>query len=258
MADYPEKENKNTVYDAEKWAKKTEVGKRLFVWNFFMRGEEVPGWTLLKTIPEQNHDDKRLLSYMWQDTADDQEVLIKIDIAQASSWSHAQQALWEMLGEYQTLELQEAASRKFEFGDVAYIGFGDMIQSAIFTRANMIVRIRSVGAKDVSVINMAKKLDGLFVTKSQFSEKNVIPEIEKFSSDITVVKTNQSVPLDIKATDPLGRSLWYKFMTDHGEIFSEDQKISFLSKTQGQPEISLLAVNENGFSAGATLSIKVE
>lgn len=248
-------------YDIQKWAEQTKVGKHIFIWKYFMRGKEIPGWELVKTIPEQIYKERRIFTYMWQKAETNTEDLAKIDIVESHSWHAAHETLLELLvEEHQALELPvpEATAQKIELGDVAYTGFGETVQSAIFTRANMVVRINSVGKQNVSIIDIADQVDKLFISKPQLSEEGVIPEIELFSSEKMSIKREERVVLDIRAKDPLGRPLWYKFMTEQGEVFVDDEKVWFSSKTLGQPEISLFTINENNFVAGATLSIRVE
>lgn len=258
MANYSEKEEIISPYDIQKWSERTEVGKYIFIWKFFMSGKEIPGWTLVKTIPEQIHDDQRIYTYLWQKVEGDAEELIKIDIVESASWHQAHETLLELLGEHQAPQLPEAVSRKIELGDVAYVGLGETVLYTIFARANMVIRIHGGGMRGVSIVDIAKQVDELFFTKPELSTKGVIPEIESFSSERMVAKTNEIVTFNIKARDPLDRPLWYKFMVNRGELFVRDEKVHFLSKTSGQPEIFLFAINENGFVAGATLSIKVE
>lgn len=250
--------NPERQYDLQKWAGQTETGKHIFIWKFFMRGREIPGWKLIKIIPDHVYKDRRTLTYMWQKVDSKTEELIRIDIIESHSWRKSHEALLELLGGYQAPQLPEASSRKIEVGDVAYAGFGEIMQSVVFTRANMIIRIHSVGKQNVSVVDIAKQMDNLFVTKPKLSEKGVIPEIELFSSERTATKRDESVALNIKARDPLDRQLWYKFIAEQGEFFVEDEKVWFLPEKIGQPQLSLFAVNENGFVSGKNLVIKVE
>ena len=255
MANNPEERQ----YDIRKWAEQAEVGKHLLIWKFFMAGKEIPEWTLIKALPEEIQKDKRTITYMWQKGKGKGEELIRVDIIESVSWRRTHEILLEQLtGDYQAFQLPEAASRKIELGDVAYTGFGETIQSTIFARANMIVRIHSVGKQNVSVVDIAKQVDNLFISKPKPSEKGVIPEIELFSPEKTTTKRGEKVALNIRARDPLDRPLWYKFMAEQGEFFVEDERICFLSGTPGQPKISLFVINENAFVSSATLSIKVE
>ncbi|TAL26639.1 MAG: hypothetical protein EPN94_02820 [Nitrospirae bacterium] len=259
MANNLGKEEKHEQYNPEKWAGKTDMGKRLLIWKFFMVGNEIPEWSLIKAVPEQVREDKKTLTYLWQSKSGKGDELIKIDVVESVSWHRIHEILLqELTGNYEAFLLPDAASRKIEVGDFAYIGFGEVIQSVIFVRANMLVRVHSVGKKNISVIDIANQIDNIFVTKPRLSEKGVIPEIEVLSSDKGVIKANEKVALNVKARDPIDRPLWYKFIVDHGEIFIKDEKVYFLSEATGQPEISLFAVNENGFVSGATLNIKVE
>lgn len=258
MANNPE-EGRFRQYDIKKWAEQSEVGKHLLIWKFFMAGKEIPEWTLIKALPEEIQKDKRTITYMWQKGKDKGEELISVDVIESVSWRRTHEILLEQLtGDYQAPQLPEAASRKIELGDVAYIGFGETVQSIVFVRANIIIRIHSVGKQNISVVDMAKQMDNLFVTKPEPSEKGVIPEIELFSSERTAIKRGDRVPLNFKARDPLDRPLWYKFITEQGEFFVEGEKVWFASETRGQPQISLFAINENGCISGSALSIKVE
>jgi len=257
MMNQPEKERMVRQYDLEKWAEQTDVGKYILIWKFFMGGNEITGWDLVKAVVHDN-DDRRSVIYMWRKGDSDAEELIRIDIEECISWRKSHEALLKHLVERQAPQLPEATSRKIEIGDIAFIGFGKNVQSAMFARANMVVRIHSVGKQDVSIIDTARKVDELFVSKPRLSEKGVIPEIEAFVSERGVIKRDEIIALDIKAKDPLDRPLWYRFEVDQGELSIKDEKVYFSSKAPGQPEISLFAVNENCFVARAILRIKVE
>jgi hypothetical protein len=254
----PKEERLDRPYDIQKWAEKAIAGKRLFIIGFFMSGKEIPGWNLIKVIPEQIYKKRRTIAYLWQRAECKIEELIRIDIVESGSWQQSHEALLELLEGYQAPRLPEATSKKIELGDVAYTGFGEIIQSVVFVRANMIIRIHSVGKQNVSVIDIGKQLDNLLITKPLLSEKGVIPKIEMFLSDKPTVRVNEVVTLNMKAEDPLGRPLWYKLMVDQGEFFIKDEKVYFLSERPWQIKISLFVINETNFVSGATLSINVE
>ena len=79
-----------------------------------------------------------------------------------------------------------------------------------------------------------------------------------FSSEREVARTNETVRLNIRARDPLDRPLWYRLSVDQGELLVEDEEVRFLCATPTRAEISLCAVNENGFVAHTTTGIVVE
>jgi len=258
MGVYPDKEKVIRQYDTHRWAEQADVGKHIFIWKFFMSGKEIPRWKMIKAIPEQTYQERRISSYLWQRVEGNTENLVRIDIVESSSWPRAQEILSELLLEYQAPRLREASSLRIELGDVALLGLGEPIQSAIFQRANITSRIHSVGKRDVSVVDVAKQTDKLFLTKPQLSEKGVVPEIESFSAETTTAKIDEIVTLNIKARDPLDRRLWYKLMVDQGEFLVRNENLCFSTRAHGQPEISLFAINEDGFVAGTTLSIKIQ
>lgn len=252
-----EKEKVSRQHDLEKWAEQTGQGKFILIWKFFMAGNEIAGWELVK-VAVRDYNDRRSVIYMWRKPDSDAERLIRIDIVECGSWRKSHETLLKHLVECQAPQLPEATSKKIEIGDIAFIGFGETVQSAVFARANMVVSIHSVGKQDVSIIDTARRVDELFVSKPRLSEKGVIPEIEAFVSERGVIKRDEMIALDIRAKDPLDRPLWYRFEVDQGELSVKDGKVYFSSKAPGRPEISLFAVNENGFVAGTTLCINVE
>lgn len=258
MVTNQEKERLSRLYEKNGWAGKTDAGRKILIHKFFMKGSEFPEWELVKSIPEQSFQDSKVLTYLWKKTEAKENSLIRIDVIESDSWSSAQEVLLAMLADYQIPQLSEAKSRNIELGDIGFIAPGDTMGSAIFSRANMVIGIHSVGKRDISVVDMAKHIDNLFCIKPEVSEKGIIPEIEDFVSERDVIKRDEIIALDIKAKDPLDRPLWYRFEVDQGELSVKDEKVCFSSKAPGQPKISLFAVNENGFVAGATLSVKIE
>lgn len=256
MANLREKEREARQYHLDKWTEQTDVGKHVFIWKFFLGGNEIIGWNLVKATP-YDYKDRSGFTYIWRKVKSDVEELIKIDIVESASWRKSHETLLDQLIELQAPQLPKAESRKIVIGDVAFIGFGETIQSIIFTRANMLVRIHSVGKKDISIVDIAKQLDDLFLSKPQLTEKGVIPEISSFSSAKKIVQKNETVVLDIVARDPLNRPLWFKLMVDQGELFVRDEKIYFSSNTSGDFKISLFTINENGFAGGRDLKLEV-
>jgi hypothetical protein len=258
MTNFPEKERLARQYDFEEWAKQTDVGKRILIWNFFMGGNEIPGWELIKTIPKHIHEYGRVNIYIWHKVEGASEELIRIDVTESNSWHLAHERLLKELNECQAPQLPKATSRGIEIGDVAFVGFGEPVQSVVFARVNLVVSIDSIGRQEVPIVDTAKRIDELFITRPQASKEGVIPQIESFSSEKEVIGLSEMVPLNIKAKDPLHRPLWYKLIIDQGELFMRDEKVCYSSNTQGQSEISLFAINENGFIASTTLTIRIE
>ena len=254
----PEKDEINEGYDLKKWAKQTKIGRRIFIWNFFLTEKNIPGWKLIKEIPKQIQDDKKIHTYMWKKGVGKGNELIRVDIVESISWRRIHEILLKQLvGDYQAPQLLKATSGGIRIGDIAFIGFGEIVQSMVFTRANMLVRIHSVGRKVVSIADVAGKVDDLFVSKRRLSDEVVVPEICSFSSIKRVVKIGEPVALNISARDLLDRPLWYKLIVDQGELFIKDEKMYFSSETSGRPVISLFAINENDFVSSAKLEIEV-
>lgn len=240
------------------WGKRTDIGRRLLLLNFFLAGKEFPGWQLHKTIAGRMATPGRFNTYIWQKADSKEEELMKIEIAEVSSWRDAHETLLATLEGYELPWFEEAESTYAELGDIAFVRFGSIIPAAIFVRANLMARLHSVGRKDVSVLEPARLMDELFVSEPTAPEHKISPQIEAFSTEQTTVQTNEALQLDIQAADPLGRALWHKLTTDQGELWLQEDAPYFKSAVPGQREIKLYSFNENGGAAAASLKVRVE
>ena len=90
------------------------------------------------------------------------------------------------------------------------------------------------------------------------SEKGVLPDILKFEAVSDSIRISQKVRLNIVVTEPLERPVWYKIITDIGQVHLEDGEFVFSSEEAGECCLSLFATNENEFVAESTLRISVK
>jgi hypothetical protein len=247
----------NRKYDTKRWAEQTRAGRTLFIWNYFMSGTEIPGWRLIKRVPPQVYQGRKILTYLWQRA---EEELIKVDTIQSTSWQGAHEALLDVLEQFQAPELPEARSRQIELGDVSYVGRGELLAAAVMACANMVAGVYSVGSRDVPVIEVARRIDEQFSARPVPSREGMVPRISEFSAERGVARVNEAIALKLGAQDPLERPMWFKLIANRGEfqVREDDQRIYFKSGEPGQIQLLLFATNENGYTAEAPLSIVVE
>ena len=91
--------------------------------------------------------------------------------------------------------------------------------------------MRSVGRKLTPITEVARKFDGDLVSRPDIREAKVVPEIQRFYSPMMELQVGISAPLDIEASDPLDRPLWYKFFSRFGDVFLE-KSIWFIGRCQ--------------------------
>lgn len=237
---------------------KVEFNKQMFIHNYFLAGNEFPEWNLIKKISIPLADKVNFQSYIWKNIRSEEEELVRVDIIEAKSWFKAQSSLLRLLESYQAPVLIEASERDILVGDFAFVGHSEPVKSLLFTRANMIIRITSVGTHDVLVRKFAEYIDSLFMSRPDVTEVGVPPKIEGFAPESLSVKIAQRVSLRVDAKDPLNRRLWYKFFVDSGELYIEDNIVFFRSDESGEPEITLYVLNENQYVDSRKIRLKVE
>ncbi len=236
-------------YNIKKWEEAST--KNLFVWKFFLGGNEVPEWKLTEVRTTEGFKEGIAKEYYWENKEQKEEA-IKIDIIECYSWQKAEEMLMNIVNNHMAPRLAET-----KIGDTSYTGFGDVLQHIIFVRANMVVVLKSIGKKDISVKEFSAILDELFYSKPIASEKGVLPAIASFSiadRHVNITEKN-AFKLEVTATDPLERPLWYKFFADNGEFLSTEGEIYFIPADGLKGMISVYATNENRFITTKTIDL---
>jgi hypothetical protein len=82
-----------------------------------------------------------------------------VTISVRASALGAQQGLLEILATAMAPQLPSCAEAGVELGDVGYCLSGEPVERVWFTRANVLVRVESVGELPVSVIDIATAVD---------------------------------------------------------------------------------------------------
>lgn len=238
----------NNTYDKNKW--EASGMKNLFIWNFFLDGHEVPGWIISEKNIRNEIGNVSIHEYYWHNKTSNDEA-IKIDIFEYPSWKVAQENLLEMLKNHMAPQLPEVNAEKKHPGDIAYAGTGKTLQHMLFVRANMLVILNSIGNKDIPVNEVADIIDEQFYSQPKPVEKVIGPLIEKFSvtDRKKSVTNNEAINLEIAATEPLNKPIWFKFFADQGEFFRENDQIFFIPAQKEMKRISVFVITENGISA---------
>ncbi|NGP89030.1 hypothetical protein [Fodinibius halophilus] len=243
--------------DLEQWAKETDKGKHIFVWKHFMAGKEFQGWELLKSISEPLQDDLLMHTYMWSNTQNNEQ-LVKINILESTSWRQSQKNLLSFFDNFEAPSLDRAETKDINVGDIAFVGFGEIVQAITFSRANMLARVQSVGDEGLPVTEITAQLDRFFGERPAPSKEGVRPEFEHFEASSNTTAINEAITLSVEAIDPLKRDLWYKFIASGGELAVEDEQLRFQSNKEGKFEITAYAITEEGFAEGSTITVNVE
>ncbi|WP_346319676.1 hypothetical protein [Chitinophaga sp. YIM B06452] len=239
------------TYQPEKW----NVSKNLFIWQFRLSGKELPGWALAEMKANQHFRDHVVQEYYWRQQ--EKNSMIKTDVIATASWKEAQEVFRGMLQEHMIMQLPTVPDKLALLGDVAYTGPIEDISNMLFLRANIIVRLNSIGRETVKVDQFAFDIDGLFTRSSEPGERKTRPGIRSFEAEKGEARAGETIALNLRAEDPLQRPLWYRFTTDNGEISQQEERIIFTGEKAGDAKVTVQAVNAEGDTEQKSVSIKI-
>jgi hypothetical protein len=121
---------------------------------FQLKGDELPGWDLVKARRNATQDPPRLDTF-WRRTGDTTDALLSVHVIESDSVAAAREALLEELGDFQSA----AIVRRTDL-DVGEVVFGHDLM-LLFARGNLVVFVRNAGRQTLPVLEPARLLDAV-------------------------------------------------------------------------------------------------
>jgi hypothetical protein len=229
-------------YRFDDWRDTLPAGEALFVWRFFLGGQELPGHRALRIdIVEAPGLPLAVQSIWGRDKEDPTEgPLFRIDAYEAPSRVEGRELLLRLLAQFQSPLIER---RREGPGDVAFGMTGD--RSLVFVRANMVVVALNAGDEVEPVEPVARELDRLFTAPPDVARSPVRPEIRRAEVAEGKPAARAPVPLVLEAEDPLGRRVWFRLSAKGGELFAREDSVFYTPEAEGRHAIEIAAVNEN-------------
>lgn len=233
------------------WQDTNTLTENLFVWQFFLADGAFPGWQsiTIQTLPAA--ESPTILS-VWQRPEVGRGILLNVDVFACSSRSAAHEYLRQLLQQIP----QPVFSRQTE------PGIGDVLfappdhSTLLFARANLVLIVRNAGSEPQPITDIARQLDEDISSRPETGGQ-VVPEFQRFETPVTDIRVGTGVPLQVEATDPLERLLWFKFFSASGQVFEQEGQLWYRPTTTGPQEITALAINANRGIAGQVLQLNV-
>lgn len=232
----------DSQYNKTEWEKATTLGRRLFVYNYMMKGNEFPAWELIKTAVMESEPGAKETIYMWKRKKSQKEELIQVSVFESSYWRHAQHHLMNQLNQCMRPSIPRGTGKTAGIGDVQYIGQTQKskeIAVVFFSRGNLQVTVRSVGKKAVDVLNFVKKLDNRFTKPPTKAEKSARIVKPLKPGKVTVKKDKKAVLLE-KLPEPVSRSGWIKVNVPEGELRRDGDVLYYTCEKAGQKNVKIL------------------
>jgi hypothetical protein len=229
-------------YGFDEWRDTPPAEKALFVWRFFLGGQELPGHRALRIDTVVAPGLPPAVQSLWgrdrQDATDRPQ--FRIDVYEAPSGVKAREILLRLLAQFQSPLIER---RREGPGDVAFGMTGN--RSLVFGRANMVVIVLNAGGEVESVEPLARELDRLFTAPLDVARSPVRPEIRQAQVAEGKPTPGAPVPLVLEAEDPLGRRVWFRLSAEGGEFSARENSLFYTPEAEGRHTIEIAAVNEN-------------
>ena len=238
----------------EEWRGTNNMKENLFIWKFFLAGDELPEWEPLRIQPMEHPVQQLCIQSMWKLKDGNENTLLRLDIYECSSRQDAHKFLLQLLGEFQSPEVERR--KDIKLGDVVFMGKQDTM--LLFARANLVVMLRNAGRQLIGMKETSSIIDKELCTEPDIDIKKVAPEIRRFHLPEKELQVGVSSPLEIEAAEPLDRPILYKFYSNNGEVLLSEKRLVYRPDVAGMNQIRVSAINSNRGVAVSTLNINVK
>jgi len=232
-----------TPYKVEEWAAETSHGRRIFNAGFRLRGNELRGWRLLKSVPMETARGDGELAYVWQGLEAAGRELLRIGIAELPDWRLAQQRLLEELETSMRPEIPRGTGSLRRLGDLVFVARepgSDLPAAITFARGNLCISVRSVGDRTVDVSHVAERLDQAISrppTRTELARERVEAQ--------SLVRTARELGEEreiIKSIVGASRGGWLKIIASDGELRRQGASLIHVSAAAGPTRIETFLV----------------
>jgi len=117
--------------------------------------------------------------------------------------------------------------------------------------------MRNAGRDLVPVAEVAYQFDKDLASRPKTVGVKVVPEIRRFQSPALEFRVRVSAPLEVEASDPLERPLWYKFFSPSGDVLLEEKRLVYRPAFTGPQEVTVFALNANRGTTSQVLQLAV-
>lgn len=236
-------------YDA--WKNSSTLAENLFIWQYFLDGKEFPGWRVHRMRQDQPVQWPRAIQSIWQPAEDENEGLFSLDIYECASRAAAHELLLQVLAEFQSAEMTR--QEPDGVGDVAFAMAGNT--TLLYARGNLLALFRNAARQMAPIPDLADQFDKYLTGRPELEGTAVTPEIQRFEPTAKEIEAGRDVPLEVDASDPLGRPVWYKFFADKGEVLAEDGTLYYRPAEAGPQTVTLYVLNANDGAASQELQL---
>ncbi len=226
-------------------------GKTLFVWKFFLAGDELSGWKIHRSRLTALPGAKAIIQTVWTSGDAEKSTTLRTDISECDTRLEAHETLIRWLADFQSPVLRR--QQDAQTGDVLFVG--PQGSPSLFARGNLAILFRDAGGAAASVSELAQRFDTALIAKP---EPKGGPDVRTFRAVRAEAAVDENVPLEMAASDPADRPVGYKVFAEGGDLLAEPQGLVFRGAKPGRHTLMLVAWTSARTSSTARLEIAVK
>lgn len=232
------------AYPIEQWASAALKDRNMIVSGFFIPDRLLEGWTFTHQLHSTAGDAAEIRSLFFKKANTEKEQLIRIDLIEADTHAVLREVAVKELSLNMATELFPAVEGP---GIACYAGINQSPAFTFFLRANLAVRIRSVGKDEVPTKPIAEKIDVLLREVPEDRENPLAPRIMLDDGKMPTLSDNMRWTL--RADDPAERPVYFKIVADSHDIKLSRKGLQVASSENVTLAIRIYAVNSHGIAS---------
>lgn len=230
----------------ESWKNANTLARNLFVWNYRLSGEVLPGWELIRIQTFELEGQPRLIRSLWSRRGGHLEMRIAVDIYESVSRVAAHELMVRLLASFENPLIER---KTIQIGDVAFSGPPE--NWIAFARANLVFLIRNEGLRIVRFDEEARRLDDDVAREPSVdpAEVGIIPSLRSMASKVQIGDDVRLVP------DEVVKTAYLKIYYGDGELSAEGRTLVFRPAQRNAQNLMVYAVSAQRRVAATTIHV---
>jgi hypothetical protein len=265
-------------FNFDSWQNRNRLGRELFIKNFHVLGNELPGWQVQRVQPVRLSQWPAAHRVLWRPagspvvtalrTSSKIDPLLHLDLYECASRARAHEFLLRLLAEFQLpgITLREETA----VGDVL---FGNPAgQVALFARGNLAVLLRNSGLTPLPIDALATALDQSLTREPDPSSliETRAPRARSAAASKLAFGSRAELPLPAPLTQAIPRAAsesstgpvaeaapMLKLFAKRGELREEHDKIVYQATATGVQDVVVFAIFPNGTATASKIRYTV-
>lgn len=206
-------------------------------------------WELLrKKFVKIGRPGCKCIEYMWRNPKPEkEEELVLIQIIECDSYLNTHESIIDFMMSCTLPKFPAGKEVGLDIGDLCFGSYEKIPVAIVFARDNLMVYVRSVGKDNVSVKEVATKIDRMIRWGLEVKPKIKVSrkEIRKISAIKKIIRVGDKLLLTIAGYDLKNEKLKYRVIAPGGQILRDNARLYYRAEKLGRHQISIFIFDEN-------------